>query len=175
MRDKISESRVAILHPTLRAQVKQIIEAAEAKFPANMAIRVVQGLRTFEEQNGLYAQGRSKPGKIVTNAKGGQSLHNYGLAIDFAIIHDKDGNGSFEELSWDTNLDFDKDRQADWDEVTSSFEAAGWEWGGKWRTFKDLPHVQKTPLTWQELLQRYAGGQTFNDVVAGVSYKYVKL
>jgi len=151
MRDKISEARVALLHPKIRAEVKQVIENAEAKFPANMAIRIVQGLRTFAEQDALFAQ---RP--RVTKAKGGQSLHNYGVAIDFAILRDKDNNGTYEELSWDTVADYDKDKIADWSEVVASFEAAGYEWGGKWRTFKDMPHCQKTfGYTWQQLLTKY--------------------
>lgn len=162
MRDKITEQRILLLHPKRRGEVKSILEIAESKFPPNMAIRIVQGLRTFDEQDALYKK-RPK----VTNAKGGQSLHNYGLAIDFAILHDKDGNGSFEELSWDTVKDFDKDGKADWMEVVSEFEKAGWEWGGKWRTFKDLPHCQKTDgYTWQQLLVKYQK----KDFISGTNY-----
>lgn len=165
MRDKITAERIALLHPDRRAEVTAIINAAEAKFPVNMAIRIVQGLRTFEEQDALYRQ-KSK----VTNAKGGQSLHNYGLAVDFAILLDKDNNGSFEELSWNTTADFDKDGIIDWQEVVVEFEKAGWEWGGKWRTFKDLPHCQKTNgYTWQQLLVKYNN----KDFIPGT--KYVRL
>ena len=156
MRDKISEGRVALLHPAVRAEVKQLIEKAESGFPPSMAVRIVQGLRTIKEQNDLYAQGRTKPGNVVTNAKGGSSFHNYGLAIDFAILTDKDGNGSFEDLSWDIKKDNDKDGIADWLEVVKIFEAAGWSWGGKWATLKDYPHLQKTfGYTWQQLLEKH--------------------
>lgn len=159
MRDLISIPRVELLHPKLRAEAKQIITDAENKFPSNMAIRVVQGLRTWAEQDALYAQGRTKPGPIVTKAKGGSSFHNIGLALDFAIVMDKDGNGSFEELSWDTVKDADKDGMPDWNEVVTSFESKNWEWGGKWRTFKDLPHVQKTfGLTIAQCRERYIAG-----------------
>jgi len=144
MRDKITIDRVAKLHPKVRDEAKNAIDAAEAGFPPNMAIRVVQGLRTIAEQNALYAKGRTTPGPKVTNAKGGSSYHNYGLAIDFAIIHDKDGDGKFEELSWDTVKDFDKDGKTDWNEVVTQFEALGWAWGGKFRTFKDYPHCEKS-------------------------------
>jgi len=144
MRDKITIDRVAKLHPKVRDEAKNAIDAAEAGFPPNMAIRVVQGLRTIAEQNALYAKGRTTPGPKVTNAKGGSSYHNYGLAIDFAIIHDKNGDGKFEELSWDTVKDFDKDGKTDWGEVVSQFEALGWAWGGKFRTFKDYPHCEKS-------------------------------
>src|SRR6188768_1104167 len=156
MRDKISEGRVALLHPSVRAEVKQLIEQAESGFPPSMAIRIVQGLRTIKEQNDLYAQGRTKPGNIVTNAKGGSSFHNYGLAIDFAILTDKDGNGSFEDLSWDIKKDNDKDGIADWLEVVKIFEAAGWSWGGKWASLKDYPHLEKTfGYTWRQLLEKH--------------------
>lgn len=162
MRDKITEQRVALLHPKRRVEAAYLINLAEAKFPLNMAIRVVQGFRTFAEQDALYAQ-RPK----VTQAKGGQSLHNYGLALDFAILHDKDNNGTYEELSWDIALDFDKDGIVDWQEVVKSFTDAGWEWGGTWRTFKDLPHCQKTQgYTWQQLLAKYNAG----DFIPGTKY-----
>lgn len=162
MRDKVTEQRIQLLHPKIRYEALKVLELAEAKFPKNMAIRVVQGLRTFEEQDTLYKQ-RPK----VTNAKGGQSFHNYGLAIDFAILIDKDNNGSYESISWDTAADMDKDRIVDWQEVVSEFEKAGWEWGGKWRTFKDLPHCQKVfGFTWQQLLAKYNA----KDFITGTKY-----
>ncbi len=144
MRDPLTADRIAKIHPKLRQEAIEAIDEAEAGLPPHLAIRVVQGLRTIEEQNALYAQGRTKPGPKVTNAKGGSSFHNYGLALDFAILEDKDRNGTYEVLSWDTARDMDKDGVIDWQEVVRAFEKRGWEWGGKWRTFKDLPHVQKT-------------------------------
>lgn len=156
MRDKISLERCQILHPKVREEVIMCIEDAEAKFPANIKVRIVQGLRTIEEQNELYAQGRTKPGAIITKAKGGSSFHNYGLAIDFALMYDKNNDGNFEELSWDIKKDFDEDHVADWGEVISSFEAKGWSWGGRWRTFKDYPHMEKTfGYKWRDLLAKH--------------------
>ena len=105
--------------------------------------RFAYTLRTCAEQDGLYAQGRSKPGSIVTNAKGGQSYHNYGLAIDIVLLVDKDKNGSFETASWDLKTDFDGDGKSDWMEVVSIFKRYGYEWGGDWK-FVDAPHFQKT-------------------------------
>lgn len=151
MRDPITLTRINQIHPKLRQEAIDAIEAAEAGFPPYLAIRVVQGFRTWEEQDELYAQGRTKPGKKVTNAKGGWSFHNFGRGLDFGILEDKDRNGTFEVLSWDTARDLDKDGIIDWQEVVKQFEARGWEWGGKWRTFKDYPHVQKTggkPIAW---------------------------
>lgn len=164
MRDAISIQRVEKLHPKIRGEVKNLIEKAEAKLPGT-AIRIVQGLRTFAEQDGLYAQGRTKPGSRVTNAKGGQSLHNYGLAIDFALLYDKDGNGTFESLSWDTLKDQDKDGEADWMEVVDIFEEAGYQWGGRWTSIKDNPHLEKTfGFTWKQLLAKHNADQEYVDV-----------
>lgn len=156
MRDAISVNRAFLLHPKVRQEVMNLIDKAEVGLPKNMAIRIVQGLRTIDEQNALYAQGRTKPGNKVTNAKGGSSFHNYGLAIDFAILVDTDNNGTYNELSWDIKRDNDKDGVSDWLEVVKIFEAAGWEWGGKWASIKDYPHLQKTfGFTWQQLLEKY--------------------
>jgi peptidoglycan L-alanyl-D-glutamate endopeptidase CwlK len=167
MRDKISIPRAAQLHPAVRDEVVVLIDKVEAGFPPNIAVRIVQGLRTIEEQNALYAKGRTAPGSIVTNAKGGSSYHNYGLAIDFAILIDKDGNGTYDELSWDIKKDNDKDGIADWLEVVKVFESAGWEWGGKWASIKDYPHVQKTfGHKWQTLLARHNKKQ----FISGIQY-----
>lgn len=156
MRDTISIERVQLLHPKVRDEARNCIEQAELGLPANMAIRVVQGLRTIEEQNALYASGRTKRGPIVTNAKGGSSYHNYGLALDFAILTDTDDSGTFDDLSWDIRKDNDKDGIADWLEVVTVFESYGWDWGGKWNSLKDFPHVQKTfGHSWRELLTMY--------------------
>lgn len=156
MRDKVSIERVTLLHPKVRREVEDCIVKAEAGFPANMCIRIVQGLRTIDEQNAIYAQGRTTPGKIVTKAKGGHSYHNYGLAIDFAIMIDKDSSGTWETLSWDTTSDADHDQIKDWQEVVGVFEAAGWEWGGRFSTIKDAPHLQRTfGYKISELLRMY--------------------
>lgn len=164
MRDKISEDRVKLLHPRIRDEVKKLIEQAELTFPPKIAIRIVQGLRTIAEQNALYAKGRSKPGPKVTNAKGGSSYHNYGLAIDFALLYDRDGNGTWETLSWDTVKDFDGDTLPDWKEVVSVFERAGYTWGGRWATLVDAPHLQKTfGYSWKQLLAKYNAGDFIED------------
>ena len=96
-------------------------------------VEVVQGHRTFAEQDGLYAQGRTKPGKKVTNARGGQSNHNYGLAVDFCIFE----NG---QPNW--NAPYEK-----WEAIGEAAEALGLEWGGRWKSFRDLPHVQLPGLS----------------------------
>lgn len=137
MADKISYDRIEKLHPNLREEAKLILEEVEAALTGKGTIRITQGLRTIAEQNELYAQGRTKPGKIVTNAKGGSSYHNYGLAVDFVLLVDG-------KISWDMKSDWDGDKVADWMEVVKIFEKYGWEWGGNWKTLKDYPHFQKT-------------------------------
>lgn len=166
MRDAVTSSRVALLHPAIRDEVAATIDAIEANLPLNSKVRIVQGLRTIDEQNALFAQGRTKEGQIVTNARGGKSYHNYGLAIDFAIMYDKDNNGSFEVLSWDLNYDFDKDGISDWQEVVKAFKAKGYEWGGDWHSITDNPHLQKTfGYTVTQLYQKYLTGQLENGYV----------
>ena len=169
MRDAaISLPRVIQLHPAIRQKVIDTISNIENLYlPTTVKIRIVQGLRTIEEQNDLFAQGRTKPGSIVTNAKGGRSFHNYGLAFDFAIMYDKDGNGSFETLSWDINYDFDKDGKKDWQEVVAPFKALGFTWGGDFKNIPDSPHLERTfGYSWQELYAKY----TKNDFITGTKY-----
>lgn len=143
MTDKKTIERIQLIHPKLRDEVSSIYaEICEALTGAAMC-RFAFTLRTFAEQNALFAQGRTKPGKIVTNARGGQSYHNYGLAVDIVLLVDKNGDGVFESAVWDTKTDFDKDRKSDWMECVNIFKQYGWEWGGDWR-FTDPPHFQKT-------------------------------
>lgn len=144
MRDTISIDRVNKLHPKIRKEVAALIDKAEAQLPANVKVRVTQGLRTIEEQNALYAQGRTKPGPVVTNAKGGKSYHNYGLAIDFVLLYSG-------VVSWKVN--------ADWMKVVNVFKAAGYTWGGNFRSIKDYPHLEKSfGYSVSQLLAKYTAG-----------------
>lgn len=143
MIDKITLQRIELLHPSLREEVKEMYQEICDALSGRAICRFAYTLRTHKEQDELYAQGRTKPGKIVTNAKGGQSYHNYGLAFDIVLLVDKDKNGTFESASWETNVDFDGDGKADWMEVVAICKRYGWEWGGDWR-FSDKPHFQKT-------------------------------
>jgi peptidoglycan LD-endopeptidase CwlK len=141
--DQTTLPRIQLMHPKLRDEVSEIYKEICAALTGKAICRFSHTLRTFAEQDALFAQGRTKPGAKVTNARAGQSYHNYGLAIDIVLLIDKDGNGSYEAASWDTTTDFDADRMADWQEIVRIFKMHGWEWGGDWR-FKDLPHFQKT-------------------------------
>ena len=143
MKDEKTLERIQLLHPKLRDEAILLYDEIVKELTGKAACRFSYTLRTFAEQDALYAQGRTKPGAIVTKAKGGQSYHNYGLAVDIVLLVDKDGNGTFETASWDTKSDFDGDKKSDWQEVVAIFKRYGWEWGGDWR-FVDAPHFQKT-------------------------------
>lgn len=164
--DKVTIERIELLHPSIREEVKRIyIEICE-ELSGKAICRFAYTLRTFAEQNILYAQGRNGDKRPkVTNAKGGESAHNYGFAIDIVLLKDKDGNGTFETASWETNVDFDGDGVADWIEVVKIFKKYGWEWGGDWK-FTDMPHFQKLPFSISECLHRYTSGQ----LVQGTNY-----
>ncbi|MBE8727991.1 M15 family metallopeptidase [Flavobacterium hungaricum] len=135
--DKVTAQRIDELHPSVRDEVTIIINECNEVLTGRAQVRITQGLRTFVEQDALYAQGRTKPGKIVTNAKGGQSIHNYAFAVDIALIIDQ------KTASWDVKADWDGDKKADWMECVEVFKKHGWNWGGDWKTFKDMPHFEK--------------------------------
>jgi peptidoglycan L-alanyl-D-glutamate endopeptidase CwlK len=143
MIDQVTLDRIARLHPKLRDEAKAIYFEINNNLKGKAICRFAYTLRTDAEQDALYAIGRTKPGKKVTNARGGESLHNYGLAIDIVLLVDKNGDGTFETASWQTNVDFDGDGVADWMEVVKIFKLHGFEWGGDWK-FTDMPHFQKT-------------------------------
>lgn len=166
MIDQITLQRIQLLHPKLRTEVEHIYKSQIVPALTGKAIcRFSYTLRTFEEQNALYAQGRTKLydskgrrlGK-VTNAKAGQSYHNYGLALDIVLLKDTNGDGTFDTASWEDTIDFDKDGKADWIEVAQIFKNNGWKWGGDFKSFKDRPHFEKTfGYHWRDLLAKYRG------------------
>ncbi|WP_139422998.1 M15 family metallopeptidase [Chryseobacterium mulctrae] len=143
--DKVTQERISKLHPSVRSEVKKIIEQIDKALTGRAKVRISQGLRTFKEQDDLFAIGRTKPGKKVTQAKSGQSIHNYGFAVDIVLIIDG------KTASWDTKADWDGDKVADWMECVAIFRANGWEWGGDWETFKDMPHFEKKGFKWRVL------------------------
>jgi len=114
------------LHPLFRARIEQAIAWAAAR---GVRLVPVQGHRTHEEQAALYAQGRTAPGAIVTQAGPGQSLHNYGVAVDLVPAD------LVNTPNWSPESPL-------WDVVGQAANAAGLEWGGNWTGFVDRPHVQ---------------------------------
>lgn len=120
-------NKVTGLHPKLADNLSAFLNEAKAR---GMVVGMHMGLRTWEEQDALYAKGRTTPGSIVTNAPGGMSWHNYGLAVDIVF---KDSKGSW---TWNEALD--------WDALGTCGKAFGFTWGGDWTKFPDLPHFQMT-------------------------------
>lgn len=91
--------------------------------------------RSFEDQDKLYAKGRSKPGKRVTNARGGESFHNYGVAADIAF-YDEAGT-----ITWPETGDYQKL----WTRYGEHAKKQGLEWGGDWKSITDRPHIEYHP------------------------------
>lgn len=163
--DDATLKRISLLHPKVREEVIKIYDEICAALTGTAICRFAYTLRTFAEQDALYAQGRTTEGKIVTNAKGGQSYHNYGLAVDIVLLVDKDKNGTFESASWETNVDFDGDGKSDWQEVVQIFKRYGWAWGGDWK-FTDAPHFEKTfGHSVNDLLAAMQAGKTVNGYI----------
>jgi peptidoglycan L-alanyl-D-glutamate endopeptidase CwlK len=136
MLDTKTIERINLLHPKLRSEVSQIYQDISEQLDGRSVCRFTSTLRTFAEQRELYSLGRTKKGRIVTNAREGFSYHNYGLAIDIVLL---DGKTAI----YDTKKDIDGDGKSDWIEVVTIFKQYGWEWGGDWK-FYDAPHFQKS-------------------------------
>lgn len=119
--DARSEERLNEVHPELARRVRQLADMLS--FP----IVVTQGLRTYAQQDALYQQGRTTPGKIVTNAEAGHSMHCFGLAVDVAPT---DGF----QIDWNG-------KDAKWAEILAKAPSCGLAEGARWRTFPDEPHL----------------------------------
>jgi len=157
MKDQITLERIKLLHPKLREEVMEIYEEICEALKGRAMCRFSYTLRTFAEQDLLF-----KKVPKVTNAKGGMSYHNYGLAIDIVLIIDG------KSASWEIKKDFDGDGKADWIEIVNIFKQYGWEWGGDWK-FYDAPHFQKTfGKSVRELLALHQAGKVDK-------YGYVKI
>ena len=120
------------LHPLLEFKMTQLIDLCSKE---GLKIRVTQGYRSKAEQDALYAQGRTKPGNKVTNAKGGYSMHNWGVAFDFALDMDVDGDGKTSDDLYNTSTGL-------FQKIGALGQSIGLEWGGSWKSFPDLPHFQ---------------------------------
>ncbi|WP_087974483.1 M15 family metallopeptidase [Oceanobacillus rekensis] len=123
------------LHPIVEERKNILVEQVS---DININIVITEEIRTFEEQDQLYEQGRTTDGNIVTNARGGESYHNYGLAIDYALENEA------AKIIWDVQYDGNNNGKSDWFEVADIAKELGFEWGGDFRNFRDYPHLQMT-------------------------------
>ena len=143
--DARSENNIRTL--TVRAQ-QSAREFLERVHGAGIGARIISGTRTYAMQNALYRQGRfGNPGPIVTNARGGQSNHNFGIAWDIGIFTSAGG--------------YVQDDAA-YDDAARAGMSGELEWGGDWTTFVDRPHYQlKLPLSVAQIRTRFEIGENF--------------
>lgn len=135
------------LHPWLQHKLDKLVKECEKQ---GLKVGIGECFRTVAEQNVLYAQGRSKPGKVVTNAKGDSfsSQHQWGVAVDlFQNIKGKEWEEAF----------FKKVAKI------AKSNKIGLGWGGDWTSFKDTPHfyLKKWGSTTAKLKSKYKNVNTF--------------
>ena len=123
-----SIERLQRLHPICRDKAIDAYNEAVQATPKGVHPYIDETLRSFERSADLYAQGRTKPGAIVTQAKAGESFHNYGLALDFHLQID--------------GKDVWNEKNPNWKVVVNIFKKYGFQWGGDWKSFKDYPHLE---------------------------------
>ena len=127
--DDRTESNIATLLPKAQIAARKAMIAIKA-LGGGLTAQILSGTRTYAEQTAIYAQGRTKPGSIVTNAKAGQSNHNFGIAFDIGIFKGKTyytGKNSAENKAY---LDASK-----------IIKPVGLLWGGDWKK-PDQPHYE---------------------------------
>lgn len=125
---------VSQLHPELQKKVEQLKILCQQN---GITIGISECVRTVAEQDVLYAKGRTMPGKIVTKAKGNtySSMHQWGVAFDFYLKMDVDGDGSVSDDALNNSTEL-------FNKVGKIGQSIGLEWGGVWKSMKDLPHFQ---------------------------------
>lgn len=118
------------LHPAVKRRALAFISACDAD---GITLLITSTYRDFETQDALYAKGRTVPGQKVTNARAGQSFHNYRVAFDVVpLINGKpvwSTSGASGQL---------------WQQVGAIGKSCGLEWAGDWTTFREFPHFQYT-------------------------------
>lgn len=124
--DARSEKTIATLLPKVQPYARSLVQRAAG---LGITLKVISGLRSYAEQDALYAQGRSAPGPKVTNARGGYSSHNFGIAFDVGVF---EGSKYIPE-------------SPKYDAVAALGQELGLEWGGSWKSIVDKPHWQLRP------------------------------
>lgn len=137
---------LADLDPRVRMMAQQLLERADR---AGIPLVVTFTVRSLASQAALYAQGRSRPGHVVTNARAGYSFHNFGLALDvvpaelLALPH------------WGNTPDRQARTNALWESVSAIGKSLGFRWGGDFHSIIDRPHFE------------WSGGLTLAQLRAG--------
>lgn len=141
------------LHPQLDYKLGLLLKKCEKK---GIYLIVTEGFRSKEQQDKLYAKGRTAPGNIVTNARGSSesSQHQWGIAFDVAMKYDVDGDGKVTDDTWNAK---------GFQRVAKIAKSIGLGWGGDWNSFKDTPHfyLKKWGSTTAKLKKRYGSFACF--------------
>lgn len=148
---------VSKIHPYLRFKLEKFLKECEKN---KKYIIVTCGYRSAKEQNNLYAQGRTKAGSVVTNAKGGDSQHNWGIAFDIAMNYDVDEDRKIIDDTWNVK---------GFNEVAKLAKKFGLAWGGDWKSIKDRPHfyLKKWGSTTSKLRKKYGTFEKFKETWKG--------
>lgn len=143
--DDRSKRNIATLHPRVQPKAKEFLTLANALAGAEgLEVRIISGLRSYQEQATLYAKGRTAPGPKVTNARPGFSNHNFGTAWDIGLFKGK------------TYLPNHKLYTT----IGQAARSLGIVWGGDFKSFKDTPHYEvPTGHTLAQMRERVAAGQ----------------
>lgn len=128
--DDRTEANISTLLPKTQIAARKAMIAAKT-LGNGLTVQILSGTRTYAEQTAIYAQGRTKPGKIVTNAKAGQSNHNFGIAFDIGIFKGKTYYTGETAAQNKPYLD-----------VSNLIKPVGLLWGGNWKSSKDYPHYE---------------------------------
>lgn len=140
----INSRKLSDLHPYVEQMASAFIEICRQR---GIDVLITSTYRDDESQNALYAKGRTSPGPRVTNAKAGQSWHNWRCAFDFVPL--SDGKPMWNDLST-------------FEQCGEIAESIGLEWAGRWKSFKEMAHCQFTGgLT----LADFQNGKTLDDVL----------
>lgn len=148
--DPRSRALISTLDAVIQNNFVQFTRLAKATAAAMGCDYVaVSGTRTFAEQDALYAKGRTKPGKIVTKARGGYSNHNFGIAMDYGVFigntYLDGGTKAQQELAAKVHK-----------AVSLNAAECGLKWGGTWKSIKDLPHFYfETGLTMSQMRAKF--------------------
>ncbi|MCB6610178.1 M15 family metallopeptidase [[Clostridium] symbiosum] len=138
---------ITMCHPRLQELASELVKVCAEQ---GLIIKIGETLRTVAEQDELYAQGRTKPGNIVTNARGSSysSQHQWGIAFDFFR---NDGQGAYNE-----SRNF-------FGRVGAAGKQIGLGWGGDWKSIVDKPHLYLPDWgsTTAQLRQQYGTPEKF--------------
>jgi peptidoglycan LD-endopeptidase CwlK len=134
--DRIEDDFKEGLEPHFKIIIDTLVQKANEE---GLKVGMHKGYRSFYEQKKLYAKGRTKPGKKVTNARPGYSWHNFGLAADIVFQTPKG------HWTWS--------QKHDWQRLGEIGKSLGLKWGGDWQ-FRDMPHFQVTGVLSLTLARR---------------------